>query len=439
MRNSIISQALDMKLDNSDSLKSFISEIKMLPSNCTQTKINKLAKTFCVEPSIVKAVHCCFRVSQVGMPLPEPSEQVMTATKLAKQLYKTISKYIGCESYERKMLVLWILQTWFIDYVCYVPYLFIDSPEAECGKTQTLTLLMQTCRKAALFDSTTVASIPRVMTSDTPPTLLIDESDCQRLKFGAGRDFINGGYQRTSSVVKADLNDQTGILTFSAFGNKVFAGIDLCQVLNAATVSRGIVFRLKRRKASDGETCFKDMTIAALNPGWKKLREYLRRMEIDYAEEFEKSYINEETPLDFPKGITSARAKQIWRGIFVLAYLETKKYGDETLLNWAKEAMLQTRVDREDFLSSKERFCRNLKEIIKNTEDSFISTQAICNALNENPEWGWCDMNNSKGISVRHVSLWIKSYGIESHREQYMDSKSMGFYTKDLKKFLDKK
>lgn len=101
--------------------------------------------------------------------------------------------------------------------------------------------------------------------------------------------------------------------------------------------------------------------------------------------------------------------------------------------------MLQTRVDREDFLSSKERFCRNLKEIIKNTEDSFISTQAICNALNENPEWGWCDMNNSKGISVRHVSLWIKSYGIESHREQYMDSKSMGFYTKDLKKFLDKK
>ena len=436
MKDTIISQALNEKFENSDNLKLFLDAIQALHQQCHKTEINKLAKIFGVQPALVQAIHDYFHEEEIGIPIPEPSEKIWTATKLAKILYRALRKYIHCQPHERKALVLWILQTWFVDYVKYVPYLIIDSPEPACGKTQTLTFLAQTCRKAALIPSLTAAVITRIMTSNTPPTLLVDESDYKKRALNECRDFINGGYQRLGKALKADLNNQKGLIQYKAFGNKAFAGIDLCQIIGPTVISRSVVIRLKRRETKDNEIFIDDMALVTEKSGWLKMRQCLRRMEQDYASEFESAYLDPNTAIEYPKGIRDSRSKQIWRGIFVLAYLELKNYNDSILLHWAQEAMSQTQLQRPEYLSVKERFLKNVKEIIAKVDLNFISTQAICDALNKNPEWGWCERNNSTGIKVGQVGKWLNSYDLKSQRDIYMGNKSMGFYVNELKKFL---
>lgn len=439
MTSSIIAQTLSQDLDQSDSLNAFLKTIRTLPQQCRKTEINKCAKTFDVQPSLVQVIHDFFYEDKIAIPIPEPSEETRTATQLAKILHKALRKYVHCRPYERKALVLWILQTWFVDYVKFVPYLLIDSPEPACGKSQTLTFLEQTCRKAALIPSLTAAVLTRIMTSNTPPTLLVDESDYQKRALDSCRDFINGGYQRSGKAIKADLNNQRGMIQYNAFGNKAFAGIDLCQIIAPTVTSRSIVIHLKRRETQDDEIFINDMALAIEKPGWEKIRCALRGMETDYATEFESAYLDSKTPIEYPEGIRNSRSKQIWRGIFVLAYLELKNHNDHTLLNWAKEAMSKTQLQQPEYLTIKERFLKNVKEIVAKVDLSFISTQAICDALNENPEWGWCELNNSDGIRVGTVGRWLNSYGLKSRRDLYVGHKSMGFYVNELRKFLERR
>lgn len=153
----------------------------------------------------------------------------------------------------------------------------------------------------------------------------------------------------------------------------------------------------------------------------------------------ESAYLDPSTPIEYPEGIRNSRSKQIWRGIFVLAYLELNKHNNRTLLNWAQEAMSKTQLQQPEYLTTKERFLKNVKEIVAKVDLSFISTQAICDALNENPEWGWCELNNSKGISVVTVGRWLNSYDLISRRDIYMGKKSSGFYVNELRKFLERR
>ncbi|MBS5792793.1 MAG: DUF3631 domain-containing protein [Sutterella sp.] len=437
MTSSIIAQTLSQDLTQSDSLNDFLKNIRTLPRECHKTEINKCARTFDVQPSLVQVVHDYFYKNESAIAIPEPSEEERTATQLAKILHKALRKYVHCRPHESKALVLWILQTWFVDYVKYVPYLLIDSPEPACGKSQTLTFLEQTCRKAALIPSLTAAVLTRIMTSSTPPTLLIDEADYKKQALDLCRDFINGGYQRSGKAIKADLNNQRDIIQYNAFGNKAFAGIDLCQIIAPTVTSRSIVIHLKRRETKDDEIFVNDMALATGKSGWEKTRRCLRRMENDYSAEFESAYLDPSTPIEYPEGIRNSRSKQIWRGIFVLAYLELNKHNNRTLLNWAQEAMSKTQLQQPEYLTTKERFLKNVKEIVAKVDLSFISTHAICDALNENPEWGWCELNNSKGISVVTVGRWLNSYDLISRRDIYMGKKSSGFYVNELRKFLE--
>lgn len=432
-----IDQSLEQPVANANNgVKNLLDSIASLPINSRKTDFNKIAKQYSISPTLVQLIFDYTHADDVAIPIPEPSKKSYSATQLAVRIYKRLNKYITCTPCEAKALTLWILSTWFVEYVKYVPYLFIDSPEPECGKTQTLVFLEQTCRKAAFVPSLTAAVITRVMTSDTPPTLLVDEADAQKKDLKQCKDFINAGYQRAGKTLKADLNDQRKLIKLNHFGNKAFAGIDICGIFPSSTISRSIVIRLRKRLSDDNETFIDDISLNVDGPEWERLRRALKRLELDYCEEFEEMYLNRETILNFPKGIRNGRLKQIWRGIFTLAHLEQKKTGKKKLLVWARQAMRALQKKDEDFLSEKQRFLKNLSEILSHYEESFITLQKILSELNDknnHADWGWCDYNNGTGIRGRMVSNWIKSYGFKSERNRQAPNNPTGWYVKDLK------
>lgn len=65
--------------------------------------------------------------------------------------------------------------------------------------------------------SVTSAIIPRVLTGDTTPTLLIDETDTNIKAMHGAADIINDGYERGGRSFKADLNDQKGLFSTKLF------------------------------------------------------------------------------------------------------------------------------------------------------------------------------------------------------------------------------
>ena len=60
MISSIITQTLNQDLDRSDSLNAFLNTVKTIPQRYRRTEINKCARTFDVQPSLVQVVHDYF-------------------------------------------------------------------------------------------------------------------------------------------------------------------------------------------------------------------------------------------------------------------------------------------------------------------------------------------------------------------------------------------
>lgn len=429
--NNIIKQALEGY--ESASARDFLEAISALPSNAKKSDINKIAKQFAVEVGLVKHIHNYFHAEDLSMPLPTAAERVIPLTKLAKKIKAAITKYISCSEIESKALTLWILQTWFVDYVERVPYLIINSPEPECGKSQLLKLLQLCTRKSCYMPSVTSAIIPRVLTGDTTPTLLIDETDTNIKAMHGAADIINDGYERGDRSFKADLNDQKRVVQYETFSNKAFAGIDIVHKLKSTVLTRSIVIRLKRIEAKDDREVVQDLSLNKDKEGWEKLRSHLRKAELEFGELFQKMYHYPHSKLHYPKGIRSLRQKNIWMGIFVIANLAKTIDKDDLLLKWARECIAVLAELKFCSDDRQERICWNIKEILSSTKEDFLPTREIERLLKSNKKWGW---SSDKGNGLKHgeVNRALKKHYLTSDRERSIDK--YGFYVADLKEAL---
>lgn len=428
----LINQALNNF--ESSPMSEFLDAIAVLPSDAKKPALNKIAKQFAVEVGLVKHIHNYFHAEDLSMPLPTAAERVIPLTKLAINIKAAITKYISCSEIESKALTLWILQTWFVDYVERVPYLIINSPEPECGKSQLLKLLQLCTRKSCYMPSVTSAIIPRVLTGDTTPTLLIDETDTNIKAMHGAADIINDGYERGGRSFKADLNDQKRVVQYETFSNKAFAGIDIVHKLKSTVLTRSIVIRLKHIEVRDDQEIVQDLSLNKDKEDWKRLRSHLRKAELEFGELFQKMYHYSHSKLHCPKGIKSLRQRNIWKGIFVIANLAKTIDKDGLLLEWAQECISELTKLKIGSDEHKDRLCSNIKEIVSATKEDFLPTMEIVNLLNKNEDWGWKCERGGAGLSPDAVARFFATYDLKSERKRSIDKK--GFYVNKLKKAL---
>lgn len=153
----------------------------------------------------------------------------------------------------RDVVALWIVHTYCMDAAWATPYLYINSPERESGKTRVLDTVKALVHNPEMSGSMSSSSMFRMIEA-MKPTILFDEVDT--IFTGAAnedlRGILNSGYNASGTVVRtvpSSPDDPTGgVRKFSTFGPKMMAGINN-GAMPDTVASRCIFINLKRKKA----------------------------------------------------------------------------------------------------------------------------------------------------------------------------------------------
>ncbi len=145
------------------------------------------------------------------------------------------------------ILALFTLNTWTFDACDTTPYLSLESPVPQCGKTTVLNLLEAVVHEPRQATATSEAALFRIIEARNP-TLLIDEAETL---MGRGeraesiRAIANVGYKRGATVPRCvGEGAETQVHDFHVYCPKVFASIG---GLRDALLDRCIVVSMSKR------------------------------------------------------------------------------------------------------------------------------------------------------------------------------------------------
>lgn len=155
-----------------------------------------------------------------------------------------LRRFLVLEDHQFTALTLWVLHTFVFRDFQHSPRLALLSPTRGCGKSTVLNLCLRLCLLARKFDSTSTASLPRLIDRDQP-TVLLDEAD--NMDFAHEpvlRQILNAGYEEggvREIVVRGEARD------FRLFAPVAFAAIGQ---LPSTLMSRSIVINMHRAPPS---------------------------------------------------------------------------------------------------------------------------------------------------------------------------------------------
>ncbi len=317
--------------------------------------------------------------------------------ELSDKVFNFLRRYFVLSRAQADTLTLWVIHTHAIEAAEYTPYILINSPEPQCGKSLLEECLSLLVYKPWYTSEPTSAALRRKI-SQEQPTLLLDESDAA---FNRDRQFtetlrtiLNAGYRRGGvASLCTGQGGNIGYRDLSVFCPKCIAGIGkLPDTVN----DRSIKIRLKRRSKSEHIDKFRRNKVELLA---QPLRENIERMvpllQLDDAEP------------ELPEELGD-RAQDIWEPLLAIA--------DAVGNDWpqrARAAALELSCDngREEH-SLGIRLLADIKAIFEDKRVNQLPTVEIVRLLNaiEEAPWGANDRNP---MSAHKLARLLKPYEIE--------------------------
>ena len=186
--------------------------------------------------------------SEALQPFPdvEPHPEPIVPAQLLDEIAATIRRFIVVDAEQADAAALWVTFTWFIGVVEVAPLAIINAPEKACGKSQMLDVLGRMAAKPLSAANSSTAFLFRAVELWTP-TLLIDEADTFIRENEEIKGLINAGHTRANAFVGRVVGNDFTPKLFTVWGAKALAGISLERHLPDATMSRAIVFELRRK------------------------------------------------------------------------------------------------------------------------------------------------------------------------------------------------
>ncbi|MGD8629939.1 MAG: DUF3631 domain-containing protein, partial [Gammaproteobacteria bacterium] len=179
-------------------------------------------------------------------PEVEPFAERVEPASLLTEVASTIRRFIVMEPEQADVAALWTISTWFMDVVDVAPLAIINAPEKSCGKSQLLDVMGRMSARPLPVSNVSTASLFRSMELWSL-TLLIDEADTFIRANDDLKGLINAGHSRTNAFVMRIVGDNHEPKMFTVWGAKAMAGISLEKHLPDSTMSRAIVFNLRRK------------------------------------------------------------------------------------------------------------------------------------------------------------------------------------------------
>jgi hypothetical protein len=334
----------------------------------------------------------------------EKPELEKTETASPKSIFEEITPYHEpvdppalLDDEEANAVTLWIVLTYFIDYVQILALLLINGPEFSCGKTQLLDLIGRMSAKGFPMVNISLAAVFRVIDLYRP-TLLFDEAD---QFFRSNKDIaglINAGHSPTSASVIRLVGEDHTPKSFSVWCPKVVAGIAIQKHLPSATMSRGIVINMRRKMKHEK---VKRIRHADLN-GCDILQSKIARFALDCGEKI--SLLRPDMPDEL-----SDRQQDNWDPLFAIAECVSPEW-----LVRANAAALKLSANAEPSVSINNELLADIQQVFEIKKIDKISTVNLIEELVKNDEAPWSGFNRGKPITPRQLAKTLDTYGIKS-------------------------
>jgi len=355
-------------------------------------------------------------LSSLPYPVVTPYKDPIEPATLLNEITETIHRFIVLDNQQTHAVALWIAFTWFIDEVATAPLLIIGAPDRACGKTELLDIVKKLANRPIVASNITPPVLFRLC-ENFHPTLLADEIDTFIKSSPQIAGLINAGHTRTSAFVYR-LDKTQNPTAFNVWGAKALAGIMPEKHLPEATMSRGIVLKLRRKLPHETAERQRgaDMEI------FEVLASKLARFAKDYSTEVKKA----RPPL--PDAI-SDRAQDNWEPLLAIAGCASEEW-----LARATAAALNLSNKGEKIKSVGEELLADIRRAFEDSRVERISNNNLIKALCKIEESSWSTFKNGRQIDVAQVTKLLLPYEVRSKALRFENGVSRGY---ELSQFED--
>jgi len=346
-------------------------------------------------------------------PWPEP----ITPAFLLDEIADTIKRYVVLSPEQAWAGALWIAMTWFIDYIEIAPIGLIDAPEPECGKSKFLEVFGLLAARPLQAANSTPSFIFRAI-EGWQVTLLIDEGDTFLRENDELKGIINAGHTRANAFVGRAVAKDGDFepKLFSVWGAKVLAGIRMDKHLPEATLSRCIIFRLRRKTKGEVVGKLRQSDRLAFKPLIAKLARF--------AEYY--GYQVQQARPQLPDQL-SDRAADNWEALFAIAACAGQEW-----LRRAEQAALALSVKAEGADSTGPELLTDVQAIFEMKKVLKLRSAELLEELIANAEMGWAAYNRGgRPLTLRQLAKLLSGYGIKPRTVRLSPTKTYKGYYKD--------
>lgn len=328
----------------------------------------------------------------------EPYPYPIDPAQLLDEVTDTIKRFIVLDTEQAHAAALWVALTWFIDVVEVAPLAIINAPEKSCGKTQLLTVIGRMAYRPLPASNASASALFRGVEL-WKPTILIDEADTFFRDNTELHSMVNAGYLRDGYVLRSEaIGDTFEPRMFSVFSAKALAGIALEKHLPDATMSRGIVFNLRRKLSHESVSRLRH----ADRDLFSVLVEKLARFGADYSQQ-----VRQARP-SLPDAL-SDRDQDNWEPLLAIASCAGAVWLDRAIA-----AALKLSGAGEHPASVGNELLQDIRHVFESKRVDRISTADLIEALCADEELSWNTYNRGKPLSPRQLAKQLSGYGIAS-------------------------
>ena len=333
-----------------------------------------------------------------SLPFPNiaPHAEPVDIALLLNEISDTIRIYIILDKEQADAAALWIAHTYLLRCFDTSPIAIVNAPEKACAKTLFQYVVSLMVLRPLMAANASLSALFRSIEM-WEPTVIIDEADTFLRDNIELQGMINAGYKRGGFVLRTEGScGDFEPKMFAVYSAKSIAGIALEKHLPDSTMSRGIIFNLRRKLPHEKVSRLRDAP-----PGlFSLISSKLLRFAADYAEQLRLA-----RPV-LPDEL-SDRAQDNWEPLLAIAGCA----GDEWVAR-ATSAALILSSSSEESVSPGNELLADIQDVFANKKVEKISSADLIEALCGIADGAWSTYSHGKQLTPRQLSKLLGTYKI---------------------------
>ena len=335
----------------------------------------------------------------------------------AAQLLERVMAFMGRfvllpSTATRRALALFVLHTWVFDSAYATPYIVVESPEKQSGKTRLLEVLELLCRAPKRAANVSPAALYQTIEGHQP-TLLIDEADAIFGRSGERneelRGVLNAGNMPGSPVSRGGKDGEP--VEYDVYCPKVIAGIATGSLPDTIR-DRAIVIAIDRKKRSERVERLRKRKVETEVGA-------LRGALVVWADAAHGELSAYELGESLEK--ISDRLEEAWEPLLAIAAHAGGVWPEET--RRAAEVLAAGEADAD--ADDSHLLLVAMKDVFG--DEDVLATSAIQTILNANEELPFGAYNDGKGIKPTQIAKLLKRYRVKPKSVRIGDKTPRGY------------